>query len=141
MIEKVNTMAYSIGEFAKILGVTASSLRYYERQGLLTPNRDENNLRRYTDDDIEWAKFLLHLKGSGMLITELKQYTKWRAIGDKTIQERLHLLENRKHLVQQEIQTLQQSLDILNRKIEFYNDRLRGELYNFVLYPNEESNS
>lgn len=141
MIEKVNTMAYSIGEFAKILGVTASSLRYYERQGLLTPNRDENNLRRYTDDDIEWAKFLLHLKGSGMLIAELKQYTKCRAIGDKTIQERLHLLENRKHLVQQEIQALQQSLGILNRKIEFYNDRLRGELYDFVLYPNEESNS
>ncbi|MDR7245206.1 MULTISPECIES: MerR family transcriptional regulator [Priestia] len=134
-------MAYSIGEFAKILGVTASSLRYYERQGLLTPKRDENNLRRYTDDDIEWVKFLLHLKDSGMLITELKQYTKWHAIGDKTIQERLDLLENRKHLVQQEIQTLQQSLDILNRKIEFYNDRLRGELYDFVLYPNEESNS
>jgi|APAga8741243855_1050100.scaffolds.fasta_scaffold01720_2 DNA-binding transcriptional MerR regulator len=141
MIEKVDTMAYSIGEFAKILGVTASSLRYYERQGLLTPKRDENNLRRYTDDDIEWVKFLLHLKDSGMLITELKQYTKWHAIGDKTIQERLDLLENRKHLVQQEIQTLQQSLDILNRKIEFYNDRLRGELYDFVLYPNEESNS
>lgn len=141
MIEKVDTMAYSIGEFAKILGVTASSLRYYERQGLLTPKRDENNLRRYTDDDIEWVKFLLHLKDSGMLITELKQYTKWHAIGDKTIQERLDLLENRKHLVQQEIQTLQQNLDILNRKIEFYNDRLRGELYDFVLYPNEESNS
>ncbi|MED3726168.1 MerR family transcriptional regulator [Priestia filamentosa] len=134
-------MTYSIGEFAKILGVTPSTLRYYEKEGLLTPNRDENNLREFTDDDIGWAQFLLHLKDSGMLVTELREYTKWRKIGDETIPERLNLLKNRKHLVEREIQVLQQSLDILNRKIEFYNDRLKGKTYEFTLYPNEDADS
>lgn len=135
----MDTITYSIGEFAEILGVTPSTLRYYEQEGLLTPRRNKNNLREFTDYDIGWAQFLLHLKGSGMSVTELKKYTKWRSMGDETIPDRLDLLEKRKHLVELEMQALQQNLDILNRKIEFYNDQLEGEKYEFVLYPNEES--
>lgn len=126
-------MIYSIGEFANIVGVNASTLRYYEKEGLLTPHRDENNLREFTDNDIGWVKFLLHLKGSGMSMTELKQYTTWRAMGDGTIPERLDLLEQRKLLVELEIQALQQSLEILNRKTIFYKDQLNGSKYEFVL--------
>lgn len=131
-------MTYSIGEFAKIVGVTTSTLRYYEKEGLLTPHRNENNLREFTDHDIGWVQFLLHLKGSGMSMTDLKQYTKWRAMGEATIPERLDLLEKRKRLVEQEMLALQQNLDILNRKVEFYEDQLKGNKYEFVLYPNEE---
>jgi DNA-binding transcriptional MerR regulator len=119
-------MTYSIGEFAKIVGVTMSTLRYYEKEGLLTPHRNENNLREYTDNDIGWVRFLLHLKDSGMSMTELKQYTEWREMGDETISERLDLFKKRKRLVELEIQSLQDSLDILNRKIVFYNDKLKG---------------
>lgn len=122
-------MTYSIGEFAKIVGVTTSTLRYYEKEGVLTPHRNENNLREFTDYDIGWVQFLLHLKGSGMSMTELKQYTKWRAMGEATIPERLDLLEKRKRLVEQEMQALQQNLDILNRKVEFYEDQLKGNKY------------
>lgn len=131
-------MTYSIGEFAQIVGVATSTLRYYENEGLLTPERDENNIRVFTDSDIGWVKFLLHLKDSGMSMTELKQYTKWRAMGDETIPDRKDLLEKRKELVEKEIQNLQQNLEILNRKVEFYNDHLKGKKYEFVLYPNEE---
>ncbi|WP_211746195.1 MerR family transcriptional regulator [Paenibacillus sp. Marseille-Q4541] len=135
-------MTYSIGEFANIVGVTTSTLRYYEMEGLLAPRRNENNIREYTDQDIGWIQFLLHLKASGMSITELKQYTDWRAMGDDTMIERLELLEERKRLVDQEIQALQQSQEILNRKIVFYKDQLKGDQYEFVLYPNEkESNA
>ncbi|RUT45432.1 MerR family transcriptional regulator [Paenibacillus anaericanus] len=130
----MRSMTYSIGEFAEIVGVNKSTLRYYEMEGLLTPHRNENNLREYTDHDIGWVQFLLHLKNSGMTMTELKQYTQWRAMGDDTIPERLDLLEQRKHLVEQEIKALQQNLDILNRKIVFYHDQLTGNKYEFVLY-------
>lgn len=118
-------MTYSIGEFAKIVGVTTSTLRYYEKEGLLTPYRSDNNLRVYTDDDIDWVEFLLHLKDSGMSIKELKQYTKWRAMGEEKIPKRLELIERRKHLVEEEILVLQQSLDILNHKISFFNEQLK----------------
>lgn len=137
----MGTITYSIGGFAEILGVTPSTLRYYEQEGLLTPRRNKNNLREFTDYDIGWAQFLLHLKGSGMSVIELKKYTEWRSMGDETIPDRLNLLEERKHLVELEMQALQQNLDILNRKIEFYNDQLKGKKYEFVLYPNEEADS
>lgn len=133
-------MSYSIGEFAKIIGVTTSMLRYYEKEGLLTPERDENNVREYTENDIGWVRFLLHLKSSGMSITELKQYTKWRAIGEETILDRKKLLEKRKNLLAQQIQQMQESMNILNQKIEFYQDQLDGNKYEFVLYHNEKSN-
>lgn len=83
----------------------------------MDPQRNENNLREFTDNDIGWVQFLLHLKNSGMSMTELKHYTKWRKMGDETIPERMDLLEKRKRLVEREIQALQQNLDILNRKI------------------------
>ena len=59
-------MSYSIGEFSKMIGLPVSTLRYYENEGLLKPDRDENNLRVYTDQDLKWVTFLLHLKGTGM---------------------------------------------------------------------------
>jgi DNA-binding transcriptional MerR regulator len=133
----VGTINYSIGEFAKIVGVTASTLRYYEKEGLLNPYRDENNLREFSDNDIGWVRFLLHLKSSGMSMKELKQYTKWRSMGDETIPERLELLEEKKSQVEKEIRALQENLDILNRKIGFYKDRSKGKKYKFVLSQNK----
>ncbi|WP_379968261.1 MerR family transcriptional regulator [Ectobacillus sp. sgz5001026] len=134
-------MTYSIGEFAKIVGVTPSMLRYYEMEGLLTAQRNENNVREFTDYDIGWVQFLLHLKDSGMSMTELKQYTRWREMGEATIPQRLDLLEKRRSLVEQKMQALQQNLDVLNRKIVFYEDQLKGNKYEFVLYPSEKVNS
>ena len=48
-------MSYSIGEFSKMIGLPVSTLRYYENEGLLKPDRDENNLRVYTDQDLKWV--------------------------------------------------------------------------------------
>ncbi|OPH00044.1 MerR family transcriptional regulator [Chryseobacterium mucoviscidosis] len=134
-------MTYSIGEFAEIIGINKSTLRYYEMEGLLTPQRDGNNLREYTDQDIGWVRFLLHLKNSGMSMVELKQYTEWRAMGEETMYDRLHLLEQRKGKVEQEIQALQENLDILNRKIMFYHDQINGDKYEFILYSEQKEDA
>ena len=88
-------MSYSIGEFSKMIGLPVSTLRYYENEGLLKPDRDENNLRVYTDQDLKWVTFLLHLKGTGMSMAELKQYTIWRAEGDGTLGEATTLVGKR----------------------------------------------
>ncbi|UOQ84704.1 MerR family transcriptional regulator [Gracilibacillus salinarum] len=131
-------MTYSIGEFAELVGVATSTLRYYENEELLAPQRDENNIRIFTDADIGWVQFLLHLKDAGMTMAELKQYTKWRSMGEETIHDRMELLEKRQDLVKQDIENLQRNLDIISRKLAFYHDQLNGDKYEFVLYPNEE---
>lgn len=64
---------YRIGDFAKLVGLSTYTLRYYEDQGLIVAQRDENGVRFYTEEDIRWVGFILHLKGTGMRLNELKR--------------------------------------------------------------------
>ena len=119
-------MSYSIGEFSKMIGLPVSTLRYYENEGLLKPDRDKNNLRIYKDQNLKWMTFLLHLKNTGMSMAELKQYTIWRAEGDATMLERMELLEKRRRLLEKDIQALMHNLEVIENKIDFYEERLAG---------------
>ncbi|EAD5763337.1 MerR family transcriptional regulator [Listeria monocytogenes] len=117
-------MSFSIGEFSELVDIPSSTLRFYEKEGLITPERDKNNLRTYSEEDANWLKFLLHLKGAGLSIEELKQYTIWRAAGDSTISERLNMLKEKKIVLKQEIENLQKNLDTVVRKIGIYEEKV-----------------
>lgn len=117
---------YSIGAFAKAVGLTAPTLRYYETEGLIEPHRFDNGRRYYEETDINWVKFLLHLKGTGMSISELKQYVQWRAQGDATIPERLDLLKQVKRDFLVQFNEVQHHLQILNDKINWYEEKEAG---------------
>lgn len=120
-------MSFSIGEISKIVGLPSSTLRYYEKEGLVTPNRDKNNLRVYGEDEVKWIKFLLHLKSAGLSVEELKQYTSWRTTGDSTIANRIDLLKEKKELLEKEIKERHSSLDIVTNKILLYEAKLEQE--------------
>ncbi|EIC4255593.1 MerR family transcriptional regulator [Listeria monocytogenes] len=117
-------MSFSIGEFSELVDIPSSTLRFYEKEGLIAPERDKNNLRTYSEEDANWLKFLLHLKGAGLSIEELKQYTIWRAAGDSTISERLNMLKEKKVVLEQEIESLQKNLDTVVRKIGIYEEKV-----------------
>ncbi|EAD0587510.1 MerR family transcriptional regulator [Listeria monocytogenes] len=117
-------MSFSIGEFSELVDIPSSTLRFYEKEGLITPERDKNNLRTYSEEDANWLKFLLHLKGAGLSIEKLKQYTIWRAAGDSTISERLNMLKEKKIVLVQEIENLQKNLDTVVRKIGIYEEKI-----------------
>ncbi|EAC7758270.1 TPA: MerR family transcriptional regulator [Listeria monocytogenes] len=117
-------MSFSIGEFSELVDIPSSTLRFYEKEGLIIPERDKNNLRTYCEEDANWLKFLLHLKGAGLSIEELKQYTIWRAAGDSTISERLNMLKEKKIVLEQEIENLQKNLDTVVRKIGIYEEKI-----------------
>ncbi|MCQ55327.1 MerR family transcriptional regulator [Listeria monocytogenes] len=117
-------MSFSIGEFSELVDIPSSTLRFYEKEGLITPERGKNNLRTYSEEDANWLKFLLHLKGAGLSIEELKQYTIWRAAGDSTISERLNMLKEKKIVLEQEIENLQKNLDTVVRKIGIYEEKI-----------------
>lgn len=117
-------MSYSIGEFSDLVGIPSSTLRFYEKEGLITPKRDNNQLRSYSEDDLTWLKFLLHLKSAGFSINELRQYTVWRTAGDSTISMRLSFLKEKQKHLEKEIHELQQSLDTINHKIDIYQEKL-----------------
>jgi len=117
---------YTIGDFAKAVGLTAPTLRYYETEGLIEPHRLANGRRYYETADINWVKFLIHLKGTGMSISELKQYVQWRAEGDQTIPQRLALLQQVKDDFLVQFNDLQHHLQILNDKINWYEEKTVG---------------
>lgn len=83
----------TIGEFSKLTGISCSALRYYEKKGLIRVGRDGGNRREYSENDIEWIKFLQKLKNTGMNLCDMKRYSDLRYEGDSTTAERLELLE------------------------------------------------
>jgi DNA-binding transcriptional MerR regulator len=117
-------MTYSIGEFSKMVGVSEHTLRYYEKEGLIKVNRDENNVRVYLDKDKLWVETLLHLKKSGMSLKDMKQFIMWGYMGDETMEERLALLKNHRKKVVEEFEKIRQSLEFLDTKINFYENEL-----------------
>ncbi|MCG0687550.1 MerR family transcriptional regulator [Lactiplantibacillus plantarum subsp. plantarum] len=123
---RTTTERYSIGDFAKAVGLSAPTLRYYEKAGLIEPHRLDNGRRYYETADINWVKFLLHLKGTGMSISELQQYVTWRAAGDDTIPQRLALLKHVKEDFLVQFNEVQHHLQILNDKINWYEEKEAG---------------
>jgi len=119
---------YRIGDFAEIVGLNSPTLRYYEKEGLIKPNRSENGIRYYTDLDADWVRFLLHLKSTGMTIEQLKRYVKLRAEGDSTINQRIELLEEVRRNFEVEYQQLQDSWTMLNDKLDWYKGKVSGKV-------------
>ncbi|WP_310648249.1 MerR family transcriptional regulator [Bombilactobacillus bombi] len=116
---------FTIGEFAQLVGLSTYTLRFYEQEGLIIPKRDDANRRYYTEQDVSWLGFLLHLKGTGMTMSEMKEYVTWRAEGDQTIAKRKQLLEKVRQRANKQISDLQHNLEIVNHKIDWYDGKLQ----------------
>ena len=116
---------YSIGKFATKVGLTTYTLRYYDKQKLIIPKCDENNRRYYDDEDVKWIGFILHLKGTGMLMTEIQEYVELRKQGDSTINQRKQLLQSVRKRSIAEINERKSHLKILSLKIDWYDGKLK----------------
>ncbi|MCY7834351.1 MerR family transcriptional regulator [Bacillus spizizenii] len=118
-------MTYSIGEFSKIVGLSEHTLRFYEREGLIKVNRDDNNVRIYSDENKLWVESLLHLKNTGMSLKDMKQFFLWGSMGDETVEKRLALLKDHRKKVVEEFNKIRQSLEFIDNKINFYENKYR----------------
>ncbi len=124
----VNVKKYKIGEFSQLVGLSTFTLRYYENEGIIKPHRDHNGMRYYTMADIKWVGFVLHLKGTGMKITALKEYVALRAARDATIPARRALLAQAQKDCEAEIAERQANLQVLNHKIDWYDGKLDASI-------------
>jgi len=111
----------SINEVAKRTGLTAYTLRYYERIGLIAPvARAGGGQRRYAASDMDWLGFLLRLRATGMPIQRMQEFARLRSQGNATASERREMLEHHLAEVLAQVQALQQSAQVLQAKIEHY---------------------
>ncbi|ERK45075.1 MerR family transcriptional regulator [Faecalitalea cylindroides] len=114
-------MLYTVGEMARFLNVSASTLRYYDKEGLLPfVKRSNSGIRMFSDKDYEWLKIIECLKKSGLSIKEIRSYIDMTKRGDDSLEERLQLFEERKKDVERQMKELQETLDLLKYKCWYY---------------------
>lgn len=116
-------MGYSIGQVAKKMGLTAHTLRYYEKEGLLPfVQKTASGLRVFSDNDIGWLVMIECLKGTGMSLKGVKQYIDWYIEGDSTLQKRLDMFKQQKIKLEEQMAQLQKHLEKIDFKIAFYTE-------------------
>lgn len=110
----------TIAEMAERTGLTAHTLRYYERIGLLDVARDASGYRVYGTDDYARIVFLTRLRMTGMPIRDLQRYVALAVAGEETVPERLAMLLAHRDAVKAQLAELQFALDTLEFKIAGY---------------------
>ena len=114
-------MFYTIGEMARRMNVSPSTLRYYDKEGLLPfVERSGGGIRMFKDSDLEWLKIIECLKCTGMSIREIKVFIDWCVEGDATIGDRLELIKKQQLNVKRQIEELQTHLRVLDYKRWYY---------------------
>ena len=110
-----------IGEFSKLVGLSISTLRYYEDQGFLHIER-QNGIRNYHAEDVGFVQFVKRLKDMGMPLVNIKRYADLRYAGAHTARERMILLQEHYRFIEAEI-----------KRLEGYKNNLEDKLISFVL--------
>lgn len=114
-------MFFTVGEMAKKMNVAPSTLRYYDKEGLLPfVERTEGGIRMFSDTDFELMSVIECLKKTGMPIKDIKTFVDWCIEGDSTIEKRLELIDKRRKAVEEQISQLQETLEILDYKHWYY---------------------
>ena len=117
---------YSIKDVSEKTGFSAHTLRYYEREGLLSDvERTPGGFRQYTDADLETLCLISCLKNTGMSLQEITRFVNLAREGDHTLKQRLELLQAHRDDVIARMDEMQRYLDKVNWKIDFYNEKLR----------------
>lgn len=123
ILRKESTLdkVYTIGEAAAALGMPASTIRYYDKNGLFPDmTRSQGGIRVFTEDDLEWARFIERLKVSGMPIREIRRYIDLYQKGDSTIEERRRIVNERREAILRQMEDLRLSLDFITYKCWYY---------------------
>ena len=114
-------MTYSIGDVSEMLNISISTLRYYDKEGLLPlVTRTLGNIRVFNEKDIECLKIIECLKATGMQLKDIKLYFEWCKEGDSTIEKRHELFIKQKEKTEEQMKFLQNALDLINYKCEYY---------------------
>ncbi len=115
----------TISEVSKKYGLSADTLRYYEKAGLIPPvHRTECGLRDYQPEDCNWVEFIKCMRGAGLSIETLQKYVDLFQKGDKTLAQRKALLLAERDRLQTQIKAMQATLKRLNYKINVYEEKI-----------------
>ena len=114
-----------IAEVSEQYGLSADTLRYYERIGLIPPvNRSENGIRDYNELDLRRVDFIKCMRSAGLPVEVLIEYVGLVQQGDGTIEDRKEILKHQRKQLAARMEEMQKTLDLLDHKLEVYEKAL-----------------
>ena len=117
-------MSYTISEAAQKTGLPPSTIRFYDKEGLLPNIKRKNGIRVFEDMDLRLMGLLTCLKNTGMPIKRIRDYVELTSKGDETLQERYEIIKAQRQFVLDQIEQLQYYLEELDFKDWYYNKAL-----------------
>lgn len=116
---------YTVKQVAEKMGISAYTLRFYDKEGLFPHiSRGANNVRLFSEQDLEWVNVVQCLRDTGMPLAEVKEFVQLCLLGDSTIPTRHQLLQNQVKKAEQEVAAMEKRISILNWKVDYYRNLL-----------------
>lgn len=114
---------YSIGEVSEMFNIPVSTLRYYDKEGLLIDlEKDKSGNRKFNEHNLEALRVIECLKKSGMQIKDIKEFMHWCSLGNKTITKRKEMFLKQRENIESEIKELEKALNMINYKCWYYTE-------------------
>lgn len=132
---------YTIREVSEMFQIPATTLRYYEKEGLLPyVGRKESGYREFSEGDVQMLRVIECLKKSGMSIKEIRQFADWVQMGDSSLKERLEMFQHRKQAVEQQMEELKKTMELIEYKCWYYETALEAGTEDIHRFPIDNSN-
>lgn len=120
-------MYYTISQVAEKSGLTAHTLRYYDKEGLLPfVERSAAGIRRFKEIDLEWLGIINCLKETGLPVKEIKKFIDWCMEGDSALEQRYNVFVEQKKRVEAQIAVLNGHLEKIEYKMWYYKTALEA---------------
>lgn len=117
-----------ISEVSKMFNISADTLRYYEKEGLLGPiEKDKSGIRDYQQKDLDRIHFIKCMRQAGLSIEVLYDFCQLYTKGDETLSDRRDILFIEKEKLEERIKEMQDTLNYLNRKIDIYTSKIEEQ--------------
>ncbi len=118
-------MLYSIGEVSKITNLTISTLRYYDKEGLLIDLKRNSNSRIFDEQALNSLKLIECLKRSGLEIKGIRNYMQLAKLGDATLKERYEIILEQEKKINKKIEELNEAYDLIRFKKWYYQEAIK----------------
>ena len=120
-------MMYGIQDVSRKTGLSAHTLRYYEKEGLITGvERTPGGFRQYTDEDLEALGLICCLKNTGMSLQEIARFVDLTHQGEHTLRQRVDMLRKHRENVIERMQEMQRYLDKVTWKLNFFTEKMNA---------------
>ena len=120
---------YTIKEVAEKMNVSEHTLRFWAKSGFFPfIKRDANNIRQFSESDLEWVRIVKCLRSVGTENKAIKRYIDLCIVGDSTIQERYEIIQATKNKAQHQMEDLKKQLALLDYKEKFYQNLIKNNL-------------